>query len=45
VNELNAKAMADFANRRIEYDTETKSGADEEMQRVWEASIKKEKRS
>jgi len=42
VNELNAKAMTDFANRRVEYDTETKSGTDTEKQLVWEARIQKE---
>jgi hypothetical protein len=42
VNELNAKAMTDFANRRIEYDTETKSGTDKEKQLLWEIQIQKE---
>lgn len=40
--ELNAKIMADFSKRRIEYDLETKFGTDVEQQKAWEKQIQKE---
>lgn len=40
--ELNAKAMTDFANRRVEYDTETKFGSNTVAQQKWEAQIQLE---
>lgn len=40
--ELNAKAMTDFANRRVEYDTDTKFGTNTVAQQKWEAQIQLE---
>ncbi len=40
--ELNNKIMTDFSKRRIEYDRETKYGADLTKQKEWENQIQKE---
>lgn len=42
IMELNAKAMTNFANRRLEYDNETQFGADIEKQAEWEKRILEE---
>ncbi len=42
VNDLNAKAMSDFAGRRLQYDHETMGGADVEKQKEWEKRIQDE---
>lgn len=42
IEELNQKFMTAFAKRRIDYDRETKSGADELKQKEWESQIDKE---
>ena len=42
VEELNSKISADFAKRRLQYDSETKSGTDNEKQLIWEDLIRKE---
>jgi hypothetical protein len=40
--ELNAKIMADFAKRRLQYDSETLQAANESEQVRWEGRIKQE---
>ena len=42
IEELNQKFMTAFAKRSIDYDRETKSGADELKQKEWESQIDKE---
>ena len=42
VKTLNEQAMADFAHRRLAYDTDTNFGSNTIMQRHWEAQIQKE---
>ena len=42
VNDLNAKAMSDFANRRLQYDNETMAGTVVEKHREWEKTIQDE---
>ena len=42
IKDLDAKAMTDFSNRRVEYDTETKFGTDPIKQQQWEVQIKME---
>lgn len=42
INELNARIMADFAQRRIEYDTDTNYVTAEAKQAEWEGKIKGE---
>lgn len=42
IDELNQTAMTDFANRRVQYDSETNFGTIEEKQIEWENIIKKE---
>jgi hypothetical protein len=42
INELNAKAMSDFAKRRMLYDDETGSGSNAGKQLEWEMQIRKE---
>lgn len=39
VKELDSKAMTDFSNRRVTYDTETKYGSNLGMQKQWEIQI------
>lgn len=40
--ELNDKIMTEFSKRRIDYDRETKYGADLTKQKLWEVQIQKE---
>ncbi len=42
VEELNQKAMADFSNRRVIYDSETSFGTNDEKQNEWRLQIQKE---
>jgi len=42
VQEINARISSDFAKRRLQYDTETNSGADNEKQLIWEQQIRQE---
>ena len=42
VKELDSKIMTDFSNRRVTYDTETKYGLNQEMQKQWKIQIEKE---
>jgi hypothetical protein len=42
VQEINSKISSDFAKRRLEYDSETDSGANDEKQLFWEEQVKKE---
>lgn len=42
VEELNSKAMTNFANRRVEYDRETKFGTIADKQFEWEKQIQTE---
>ncbi len=42
IKEINAKIMTDFPQRRIEYDTDTKFGADPAKQKQWEGQIQME---
>ena len=42
VNDINAKLSADFAKRRLEYDSETNSGLNTQKQTIWDEQISKE---
>ena len=42
VDSLNAKAMSDFAKRRLQYDDDTRSGTNLEKQLQWEIMVQKE---
>ncbi|WP_243346048.1 hypothetical protein [Parabacteroides sp. FAFU027] len=42
VDQLNAKNSADFTKRRLQYDSETKSGTIEEQQKIWKQTIQAE---
>jgi hypothetical protein len=42
VQEINSKISSDFAKRRLEYDSETDTGANDEKQLFWEEQVKKE---
>jgi hypothetical protein len=42
VKEIDSKIMADLSKRRLQYDSETKNGKDNEKQAVWEQQIKQE---
>jgi hypothetical protein len=39
IEELNSKAMTNFANRRVVYDRETKYGTNTDQQIIWEKEI------
>jgi hypothetical protein len=42
IKDLNAKIMADFSNRRMDYDAATDFGLNNEKQKEWEVQIQKE---
>jgi len=42
VQEINSRISSDFAKRRLQYDSETKSGTNNENQLIWEQQINTE---